>query len=190
MGSRDAGPGGKLSKRFWLTAPDEIERRVNGVTNHLRFLEGARRLRDRLSSAAPADVLQGRSDADADREQPGGASTGRRGARESPDRIGRIRGLAEGASSRDAVEQHRALASLASIEDPGCFQPAHIQVFTRLKTGLDTVLGTAPATPADVEDAYLTYAKLKTLWAVKDDDPTFQQCEQAESLVTFSSSRE
>lgn len=179
-----------LSKRFWLTAPDEIDRRVNGVSNHLKALDQARRLRDRLRSKLhpmafrkvdrilmPAIGELGQSpldDAALERFQ-----TELAGFEDwlKPDKFA--------ATLWDAIQGSlRDLQSNIQRNPPA--QPS--KVFTALKDKLDTNLKTLPTTAADVEDAYLTYAKLKTFWVVRGDEKVSKECEKAESLITASSS--
>jgi hypothetical protein len=177
----------KLSKRFWLTSPDVIETRVNGVRNVLKVLDEARRLRERLSGAL--DFLVAR------RVIPSLERTIDRVGAGTLDDQAMSKMQTEVAAFEDWLNMEKFAAVFWSNIQPSLLrlqsairensaEVPNLKLFADLNTDLDTVLTTPPSKPAEVERAYRTYARLSILWDERHDKATLAECvKKASDLV-------
>jgi hypothetical protein len=179
----------RLSKRFWLTSPDEIERRVTGVSNHLVALEKAYRLRESLKKSLSPLVFR-----KVDRLlRPTISALGETplndvALQKFQSELDQFNNWLNAATLGTALwaSSERSLLSLKANIDGDSNAPTE-KTFTALKASLDTVLGNPPTTARTAEDAYLTFAKLQTLWDVRADQTTFDKCVLATSSITVGS---
>jgi hypothetical protein len=171
-----------LSSRYWLTSPDRIEARVNQVSNVLKILEEARRLRDRLHDALDPLVF--------------------RRVIQSLERL--VRQVGAGTIDDQTVSKFE--AEMTTFEDwlskdryPstlwGAIQPEMLRLQAAIAANqaavpglpsfgvhsafLNVALATPPTTAGAVDDTYRTYMILSILWGRRGEPDLLQTCGQA-----------